>query len=132
MAYRLAVYFTMTTTTTTKNFDFDLVVTKCSRVDWYPFGFRVDKLWWLNNRARGKFLLRSGKVLFKVGVYDDHIDVDLLNDVGGRKADAFFANNFPLGRLRKRLVASRRRYGFSLGDINHLCDLVRAFLLTLK
>lgn len=120
------------TTTTTKSFDLGLKVTKLANVVWYPFGFKIDKLFYLDWTARGKFLLRSGKVLFRVSVYDDCIDVDLLNDVGGKKADAFFANNFPLKRFKKRLIASRRRYGLSLGDINHLCDLVRAFLLTLK
>lgn len=122
----------MTTTATTKSFDFGLKTTKLTRVDWYPFGFKIDKIFYLDWKARGKFLLRSGKVLFRVSVYDDHVDIDLLNDVGGRKADCFFVNNFPLRRFKKRLIASRMRYGFSLGDINHLCDLVRAFLLTLK
>lgn len=117
---------------TTKATTTATVVTKCSRVDWYPFGFRVNKLWWLDRNARGKFLLRSGKVLFKVSVYDDHIDVDLLNDVGGRKADLFFGNNFPLNRFCKRLISGRCRYGFSLGDINRLRVLVSDFLSTLK
>lgn len=122
----------MTTTTTTTNFDKDLVVTKLTRVDWYPFGFKVDKIFFLNWDARGSFLLRSGKILFKVSVYDDHIDVDLLNDVGGKKSNLFFGNNFPLSRLCKRLLAGRRRYGFSLGDINNLRTLVSDFLRTLK
>lgn len=118
--------------TTTKNFDLGLKVTKLANVVWYPFGFKIDKIFYIDWTARGKFLLRSGKVLFRVSVYDDHVDIDLLNDVGGRKADCYFANNFPLKRFKKRLIASRRRYGLSLGDINHLCNLMRAFLVTLR
>lgn len=120
----------MTTTTT---FDKDLVITKSSNVVWYPFGFKIKKLWFINTDASyTKFLLRSGDVVFKVSVYDDHIDIDLLNAVGGRKADCYFANNFPIKRLCKRLLAGRRRYGFSIGDINNLRSLVSDFLKTLK
>ena len=118
--------------TTTTNFDKDLVITKLTRVDLHPFGFKINKLYFLNQDARGRFLLRSGKVFFKVSVYDDHINVDLLNNVGWRKADCYFANNFPLKRLCKRLLAGRRRYGFSIGDINNLRSLVSDFLRTLK
>lgn len=120
----------MTTTTTT--FDKGLKLTKLERVDWYPFGFRVNKLYFVDWSARGKFLLRSGKVLFRVDISDDRIDVDLLNDVGGWKSDKLFANNFPLNRFMKRLIAGRCRYGFSLGDINRLRVLVSDFLKTLK
>lgn len=119
-------------TTTTATFDKGLKLTKLARVDWYPFGFRVDKLYYIDWSARGKFLLRSGKVLFRVDISDDRIDVDLLNDVGGRKADCYFANNFPLNRFCKRLIAGRCRYGFSLGDIDRLRVLMSDFLNTLK